>query len=54
MLKISNSNAANKAVWIDGSIHSREWISAAVVTYIADHIVKNFDKLPNFITDKDW
>ncbi|XP_028172455.1 carboxypeptidase B-like isoform X1 [Ostrinia furnacalis] len=54
MLKISNSNASNCAVWLDGSIHPREWITTAVVTYIADVIVKNFPNLSTSITNKDW
>ncbi|XP_059052554.1 carboxypeptidase B-like [Achroia grisella] len=54
MLKISNSNASNTAVWLDGAIHAREWISTSVVTYIADHIARSFENLPNSITNKDW
>ncbi|CAH2093039.1 unnamed protein product [Euphydryas editha] len=54
MLKISNSNASNDAVWLDGSIHSREWITTAVVTYLADFIVRNFQKISTSITNKDW
>ncbi|KAG6445097.1 hypothetical protein O3G_MSEX003748 [Manduca sexta] len=54
MLKISNSDARNTGVWLDASIHPREWISTAVVTYIADRIVKNFQNLSISITNKDW
>ncbi|XP_021207339.3 carboxypeptidase B, partial [Bombyx mori] len=54
MLKISNSNARNTAVWLDGTIHAREWISTSVVTYIADHIARSFNTLPDYITNKDW
>ncbi|CAK1555697.1 unnamed protein product [Leptosia nina] len=54
MLKISNSDASNAAVWLDASIHSREWISTAVVTYVADYIAKNFHKHSKSITNKDW
>lgn len=54
MLKISNSNAGNTAVWIDGGIHAREWITISVVAYIADQFARNLDNLPEYITNKDW
>nr|XP_013189735.1 unnamed protein product [Amyelois transitella] len=54
MLKISNGNEDNSGVWLDGSIHAREWISAAVVTYIADRVVRNFNEQPDTVTNKDW
>ncbi|XP_038222632.1 carboxypeptidase B-like [Zerene cesonia] len=54
MLKISNSDATNTSVWLDASIHSREWISTAVVTYLADVIVRNFHHHSTSITNKDW
>ncbi|KAG6445099.1 carboxypeptidase B [Manduca sexta] len=54
VLKISNSDARNTAVWLDGAIHAREWISTSVVTYIADYIARNFDTLPPSFTNKDW
>ncbi|XP_022823023.1 carboxypeptidase B-like isoform X1 [Spodoptera litura] len=54
MLKISNSNADNSGVWLDACIHPREWISVAVITYIADMLVKNFHSLSSAITSKDW
>ncbi|KAJ0174575.1 hypothetical protein K1T71_009683 [Dendrolimus kikuchii] len=54
LLKISNGKAGNKGVWLDGSIHPREWISTAVVTFIADRIVRTFHDLPESVTNKDW
>ncbi|CAH2229956.1 jg14028 [Pararge aegeria aegeria] len=54
ILKVSNSNSSNQAVWIDAGIHAREWIAPAVATYVANHIVRNFTTLPTSITNKDW
>ncbi|CAG9564627.1 unnamed protein product [Danaus chrysippus] len=54
ILKVSNSDAHNPAVWLDAGIHAREWIAPAVATYIANHIVRNFGSLPSSITNKDW
>ncbi|CAK1555695.1 unnamed protein product [Leptosia nina] len=54
ILKVSNSNATNSAVWIDAGIHAREWIAPAVNTYIANHIARNFSTLPASVTNKDW
>ncbi|KAI5642067.1 zinc carboxypeptidase domain-containing protein [Phthorimaea operculella] len=54
MLKITNSNASNSGVWLDGCMHAREWITVPVVTFIANHIARNFNNLPKFLTNKDW
>lgn len=54
MLKISNGDIENCGVWLDGSIHPREWISAAVVTHIADTLVKHFHEQPQSVINKDW
>ncbi|XP_063386547.1 carboxypeptidase B-like isoform X2 [Cydia fagiglandana] len=54
LLMISNGCPSNKAVWLDGGIHAREWVSVAVVTYIANEIVQNFNKMPESVTNKDW
>ncbi|CAH2043872.1 unnamed protein product, partial [Iphiclides podalirius] len=54
MLKISNGNCKNVGVWLDGGIHPREWISTAVVAYLADQLVRTFHQQPEFITNKDW
>lgn len=54
MLRISNSDAKNSGVWMDGAIHAREWISTSVVTFIANHVARNFDILPGHMKNKDW
>ncbi|KAF5296420.1 hypothetical protein FQR65_LT01407 [Abscondita terminalis] len=53
VLKISNGRRGNKALWIDGGIHAREWISPATVTYIINHILKNWSKR-GILQNVDW
>ncbi|XP_068618068.1 carboxypeptidase B-like [Battus philenor] len=54
VLRVSNSEVGNAAVWVDAGIHAREWIAPAVNTFIADYVVRNFDSLPESFTNKDW
>ncbi|XP_076169353.1 carboxypeptidase B [Ptiloglossa arizonensis] len=45
VLRISNGRQNAPALWIDGGIHAREWISPAAVTYIIDYLVENSENL---------
>ncbi|XP_031621115.1 carboxypeptidase B-like [Contarinia nasturtii] len=54
VLKISNGNSGNKAIWIDGGIHAREWISPASVTYIVNDLVENWNNQPAYIQNVNW
>ncbi|KAL4711506.1 hypothetical protein ACJJTC_000522 [Scirpophaga incertulas] len=54
VLRISNGNPENIGVWIDGGIHPREWISVAVVTFIADKLVRTYCEQSDSVTSKDW
>lgn len=45
VIRISNGKPNAPALWIDGGIHAREWISPAAVTYIINHLVENSDNL---------
>ncbi|GAB1860577.1 Carboxypeptidase B [Camponotus japonicus] len=45
VLRISNGKLNASAIWIDGGIHAREWISPASVTYIIEYLVENSEKL---------
>lgn len=51
---MSNGNPRNKAIWVDGGIHAREWISPASVTYILNNLVEEWDDQPNYIKDINW
>jgi murein tripeptide amidase MpaA len=42
MVKISNGGGGSKpAIWIDGGMHAREWISPATATYIMYKLAKD-------------
>ncbi|XP_015114563.1 carboxypeptidase B [Diachasma alloeum] len=45
VLRISRGEPNAPAIWIDGGIHAREWISPASVTYIINYLVENSDEL---------
>lgn len=45
VIRISNGKHGVPALWIDGGIHAREWISPAAVTYIIEHLVENSESL---------
>lgn len=54
VLRISNGKPTNKAIWMDGGIHAREWISPATVTYMINEFVENFEDQPLYIQNVDW
>lgn len=51
---VSNGNPRNRAIWVDGGIHAREWISPASVTYILNNLVEEWDDQPEYIKDINW
>ena len=42
------------AMWFDGGIHAREWVSPAVATYMAMELVENDDAHPDLTKELDW
>lgn len=51
---ISNGNPNNPAIWLDGGIHAREWISPAAVTYIVDQFAEDWESQPAYVRNIDW
>jgi len=45
---------SKKAVWIDGGIHSREWVSPAAVTWMLRELVENNQTHPELTENLDW
>lgn len=54
VLRISNGDPANSAIWLDGGIHAREWISPAAVTYIINQFTEDWENQPAYIRNVDW
>lgn len=54
VLRISNGDPGNSAIWIDGGIHAREWISPAVVTYIIDQFTDDWENQAAYVRSIDW
>jgi len=53
--RISPKPTVNRsAIWLEGGIHAREWISPATVIYMAAQFVEGYGKVPNItaILDK--
>merc|ERR1711962_756729 len=55
ILKVCHGGCGNKfAIWIDGGIHAREWISPATATYIAKELIENDEDHTELTRSIDW
>eukprot|EP00096_Caligus_rogercresseyi_P000121 TRINITY_DN1032_c0_g1_i1.p1 TRINITY_DN1032_c0_g1~~TRINITY_DN1032_c0_g1_i1.p1 ORF type:complete len:314 (-),score=58.90 TRINITY_DN1032_c0_g1_i1:1260-2201(-) len=55
MIKIGDPEVNFKpAIFIEGGIHAREWISPATVTYIINELVDNYDKNSDILNAFDF
>jgi len=55
ILKVCRGGCGSKpAMWYDGGIHAREWVSPAVATYMAMELIENDAAHPDLTTDLDW
>jgi len=53
LVKISSGGTNKPAIWIDGGMHAREWISPATATYIMNKLVKD-PKSKTLVDMFDW
>ena len=42
------------AIFVDGGIHAREWISPAFVTWLINELVENYAAHPRYLDNIDW
>lgn len=52
--KTSSGCGTRPAMWFDGGIHAREWISPATVTFMAKELVENDSAHPDLTKELDW
>ncbi|XP_055586733.1 zinc carboxypeptidase-like [Uranotaenia lowii] len=53
-IKLSRK-AGNKAIFVEGGIHAREWISPATATFILNQLITSTDeRIRKLSTDYDW
>jgi len=52
--KNSGGCGSRPAMWIDGGIHAREWVSPAAVTFMASELVENDEAHPDLAKELDW
>merc|ERR1712098_112035 len=55
VVKVCKGGCGSKpAVWIDGGIHAREWISLATVTWMLRELVENPGNNADLLEGLDW
>ena len=53
--KVCKGGCGHKpAMWIDGGIHAREWISPAAVMWLLKELVENHVYHPDLLDNLDW
>ncbi|XP_047735826.1 carboxypeptidase B [Hyalella azteca] len=57
VVKVSTSDSGNTsrpAIWVDGGMHAREWVSPAVVSYLLQRLVEIPDNYTSIVDAFDW
>jgi len=55
IIKICKGGCGHKpAVWLDGGIHAREWISPAVTTYAINELTSKSEQYAKLLENLDW
>jgi hypothetical protein len=51
---VSTGGSGKSAIWLDGNIHAREWISPATVTYILNELVTKSEEHADLLSKYDF
>lgn len=55
VLSVCKGGCGNKpAMWIDGGIHAREWVSPATVTFMMNELIENDAEHSDLTENLDW
>ena len=57
VLKICKGGVCGQkpGIWVDGGIHSREWVAMSTATFMMEELVENSDQYPAELLEKlDW
>jgi len=55
LAKVCRGGCGNKpAMWIDGGVHAREWITPAVATFLLKELVEKHSDHPDLVNSLDW
>jgi len=55
VIKVCKNGCGNKpAMWIDGGIHAREWVTPATVTWMMKELIENDAAHPDLTENLDW
>ena len=53
LVKIGSGYGQKEAIWIDGGIHAREWISPATASYIMSELVEKSSSYSRILSKYD-
>ncbi|XP_050521702.1 carboxypeptidase B-like [Daktulosphaira vitifoliae] len=53
-IKLDKNSSTTNAIWIDGGIHAREWISVSSVLYLINELVYNQDLLKTYMKNIEF
>ncbi|XP_067013998.2 carboxypeptidase B [Anabrus simplex] len=54
LIKISSGGGNKPAIFVEGTVHAREWLAPAVTTYIINQLTENYTANRELVDNVDW